>query len=263
MAYSSRKRVYAGPLRSSKRYKSGSYSKNRYRRSYRQRYGNRSRNATMVTNGLRGGGLSYRSRKVSSRMWKKKLWDSTLQTDHFRSAQSTAVVLNTPANRAQGQWFFSRCFNPSFYLPAGGAYPPVTGFADFTRTLTIRGGRVTIRGFNNSVDACLVKLFLMRTILGGSLPPSSVQPVAWDPTMDPSFRKDFKIYKQWSFAIGVQESFSVEHRLGISKYDTSIGPNQYVWNWGIHLVNMRSNASVPFELLFGHNISFSGDLVVE
>lgn len=262
MAYSGRKRVYAGPTRVVKRVRT-TYSKNRYRRSYRQRYGNRSRNAVMVTNGLRGGGLNYRSRKVSSRMWKKKLWDNTLQSDHYRSAQSSPQVLTTPANRAAGQWFSARCFNPTFYLPAGGAYPPVTGTSDFTRTITIRGGKVTLRGFNNSVDACLVKVFLMRTILGGTLPASSIQPVAWDPTMDPNFRKDFKIYKQWSFAIGVQESFSLEHRLGISSYDTIIGPNQYVWNWGIHLVNMRSNAAVQFEFLFGHNISFSGDLAIE
>lgn len=243
------------------------YSKRRtgYRKSYRRGRGgyNNRQNAVMTTNGLRGGGLGFKSRKTSRRAWKKQLWNGTLHSDHYRSTLTTRLTIGTPLLRINAIWQTFRMYPSNFYSTAGGAYPPITGTSDFTRSVTIRGGKCTLRGFNASADACLVRVFMLRTILGGTLPPTQTNVTNWDPTMDAGFRKDFKIYKQWSFAVDSNESFSIEHRLGVSEYDTIIGPNQYVWNWGLQLSNLKNDASVLFDFYIGHNISYSGDLSVE
>lgn len=233
-----------------------------YRRFNKRSIGQR-RNAVMSTNGLRGGGLAFKSRKISRRAWKKKLWDNTLATDHYRSIQTTLTTSTTPGTRTDARWFTIRCFPSNFYVSPGGAYPPVSGTSDFTRSVTIRGGKVTLLCYNASPVSLRLRLFLMRTILGGTLPGTTVVKFDYDPTIESGNRKDFKIYKDWTFIVGPTESVNVEHRLGISEYDTSIGPNQYVWNWGIVHSNLTTNAPVTIDFYHGHNMSFSGDLSIE
>lgn len=239
-----------------------SYGRRRYGR-FKRSSGGRRTNAIMATNGLRGGSLAFKSRKISRRAWKKKLWDSTLSTDHYRSVKTILDTVTTPTVRTDATWYTMRCFPSNFYVTPGGAYPPVSGTSDFTRTVTIRGGKITLMIFNASIPAVRVRVFLMRTILGGTLPASTTVPFDWDPSISSGNRKDFRIYKDWTFMINSTESVNIEHRLGISEYDTSIGPNQYVWNWGVVVSNMGNTSAVTIDFYHGHNMSFSGDLSIE
>ena len=101
MAYSGRKRVYApsgmGPSYKRRKY-SSKYRRPAYRRRFRSRRNGGGRDAVMTTNGLRGGGLRFNSRRVPYSRYKKKLWDDGLTSQHFRSVKTTVTTLGTPTN---------------------------------------------------------------------------------------------------------------------------------------------------------------------
>lgn len=270
-----RKRVYAGPPRSTG-FKRTKYTKRGRRRSYGRRRNFRrnggGRDAVMTTNGLRGGGLRFNSRRGSYSTYKKRLWDDGMTQMHYRSVFTVITTLGTPINRANAAWNIYRMHTTDFHAVAGGAQPPITGTTDFNKQVTIRGGKAVLTGINNSTDSGLpddvpvqlfVRVFVLRTILGGSIPGFQVVNKNWDPTIIPGLKKDFKIYKQWTFTINPGESFNVEHRLGIRNYDINNSPNQYVWNWGVLVSNLRTDVSEPLDVHYGHSISFSGDVTVE
>lgn len=264
----SRKRVYAVPVGpSNKRRNYGTkFRRNRRTRFKRGRFGN---NSQITTNGMRGTGLSYRARKTSKRAYKKRLWDSSTGQEHFRSAAMYAFTV-TPIGGAGNATRMGvntrRALNVNFSSTTDGAQFPVLPTTVFARDLIIRGGKVMLTGVNNqSTIPYSVKVWLMRTIGTGGVPPPNNYTAAWDPTLENGFNTQFRIVRDWKFILEASQSFSIEHRLGTRVWDFGHSPNEYQLYWVIGVTDIsNSGVGLPTDLAVscGHNLSFTGDSIV-
>lgn len=256
-----RKRVYGKKPLSWGRTAKRSVRKRTFKRS------KRSSGVNFTSNALKGFSLPYLSRKTSSRAYRRRLWNNTLDDIHYRSVQSIGVGFTTAASSVVGVVTYATPLkfagNP-FWTAPGGARQVDTGTAiGAFRNIILRGG---IWGMliNNTADITVqVKFWLVWTAANAdfSFIPSN-ENIGWDPTVTAEWNdKIGKPYFNNTLLLTPGESYKIERRIKIKKID------EYEWANNnrmplvvVQVTNATGIVSKTINASFYYNLSFSGQL---
>lgn len=225
-------------------------------------------------------GLQYKSRKISKRAWRRKLWNDTLAQQHYRSAGvgPNVVVSST----AQGDGAVN-VINPTFIGVPGPttAFWTVTGGLQITdeggtavtfdeTDLVIRGGRIglTITCPDSITEELGVTINVVRAfanpdygLVTGTITYGSNLDAA------PDFNRRFGrvLYKKTAILSNTYSSVTLEHRMQVEKIDqetfgTVLG-GQILFI--VVVTPLQTSPAVAYQLpiLTYHDMSFSGDTV--
>lgn len=256
-----------------KRSRNTPYTRVNKRRRVNKRYVKRS--SAFTSQSGTGGGLNFKSKKLSVKRYRRMLWNDTLMSTHYRSNLGSQIVINTPANNVNAATFQIPALRPAgsqFYIAAGGAIAPDAAqpLPLFTGNLVVRGGIIGIR-LCNTLDALATAqnslegiVYLIKTTKNYT-PASLPNPVQIG--FDTSLIQDFstligKIVYKKQFLLRESDSAQCEYRMKIRRLD--IGDyvndrNQYVWI--VVVSNLDNVTSRSMSLSMYHNISFSGNAV--
>lgn len=271
-----RKRVYASAFRprfsrAMKRRRTGRMF-NRRRRARRS--------TTWTSQSAFGNQLQYRSRKLRKRAWRRKLWNDTLASQHYRSSGVNPVTITT--STAQGDGLVTALFPTfigavgpatAFWTVAGGLQPTDAGAAAVTfdeTDLVIRGGRVgiTITCPDTITEEIGITIYVVQMY---NDPDFTIQPtiVTYGSMIDSApdvNRRLFKVlYNKSAILSNVYSSFSLEHRLRVQKVDQETHGTRFGNQIAFYVTAtpLQSSPAVGFDLpaLVYHDLSFTGDSV--
>lgn len=245
-----RKRTYA-PRR-------GGFKKRRTLR--RRRFNGRAKSSTRWTGGIADS--NFRSRKITRSKWKKMLWDSTLQEEHYRSIGAQSGSFGTPATLTTCQIF-------AFTGDDNGVSVPwnVTGGLQHSLNLTsnvvMRGGMHRLTVTNDAAVTtpmmCMVYGMITNDSADFTTLPTSA-PIGWEPTVGPDFNEDIgRIVCNRSFVLGNQDSVTISYRRSIKKINISewiAGKRRFFWIVCIH--NLETSAAQNVTMIRSYNTSFCG-----
>lgn len=254
MAFLKRKRVMA-PRR-------GGFKK-------RRKFTRRSRVPRSVGSTRWTGGVSdmgaFRSKKITRRRWKKLLWDSTLQSEHFRSIGARSATQTTPASLVTASTGLIAADDNNVAPP----YQTLGGLVDFpvanmNKNIVLRGGQYRITITNDAAVTTPMQVMIWGLRSGDGFAsatfPATV-PVGWDPTTIPNFKVIFgTIITKRSFILGNQDTVSLTMRDSIRKVDTTewVAGNRRHY-WLIYSANLETAAAQTLTIVDSFNVSFCGD----
>jgi len=249
-----------------------------YRRRGRRRGTRKTISWTSQTGTLQG--LQFKSRKLSKRSWRRKLWQDTLAVQHYRSSGVGPATLTTSTVQGDGSTTivlptFIGTPGPTtaFWTATGGLQPTDEGATAVTfdeTDLVIRGGRIgiTITCPDTITEEIGVTINVVRVF---SNPDYGLVPavVTYGSNLDsgPDFSRRFGkvLYKKTAILSNTYSSMTVEHRLQVEKIDqetfgTVLG-GQVIFI--VVLTPLQTSPAVGYELpaLTYHDMSFTGDTV--
>jgi len=225
-----------------------------------------------------GKNLTYRSRKLSKRTWRRKLWADTLATTHFRSSGCSPVTTTT--STAQGDGLVTLYLptfigtpgpTTAFWTATGGlqATDEGAGTVTFDTTdLVIRGGKVgiTLTCPDAVTEEIGVTVYVVQLY---SNPDYQLLPniVTWGSMVDagPDFNRRLGkvLYNKSTVMSNTYSNFTLEHRLKVQKIDqethgTVLG-NQI--GFVVTATPLQTSPVTGFDLptIVYHDLSFSGD----
>lgn len=253
-----RKRVYA-PRR-------GGFKKRRGGRRFARR---RQKSSAFTSKAGSGHTFAFKSRRVTRSKWKKMLWDSTLQSTHYRSNLAINTSSTTPVFATQYQTTILPAYRlggNQFYTVTGGFIPPDTGvLTSFVGNIVVRGGTVgcSISNINAGTATQRFKVFLIKTSrkwTGISFPANPL--IGFDPSQIIDFKLNIgSILLSKDFILDNGSTMDLKYRLPIHKIDRGEydgDQNSYVW--AIFGNDVEAGGSVWFTTTY-FNLSFSADAI--
>jgi len=213
--------------------------------------------------------LPYKARRISRRLWNKKLWDSTLQKQHYRSNGALSGAITTAASQGQVSITGAQAMDNGvsvFWTAAGGAIEANAGAGvpTFEGDVIIRGGIVGFKLFNESTTIpAQCKVYLIKMAPRPSLANIPVAAnVGWDPTLVPEFTKDVgKVIFMKEFQLEALAEMSVERRLSIMKIDPeSWSTDAQRFYWLFVCGDPQTVTTVTLRVVTYFNISFTADV---
>lgn len=213
--------------------------------------------------------FGFKSKRISRRRWKKMLWDSTLQSTHYRSQFALHTTSTTPAFDTQYQTTILPAYRiggNQFYTTAGGFVPPDVGISTgFVGNIVVRGGTVglTVSNVNAGVETQRFKIFLIKTSrawTGVSFPANPT--IGWDPSTIVDFKQTIgTILLSKDFLLENSATMDLKYRLPVHKIDRdeyNSDLNSYVW--AIFGNDVAGGSSQWFNVTY-FNLSFASDAV--
>jgi len=253
-----RKRVYAPKRNGFKR------KRTNRRRSLRGR-----KTSAYTSKSAQGHTFSFKSKRLSRQRWKKMLWDSTLQSTHYRSLNAFTVNSTSPANTTTYQVQLIpalRFAGSQFYIPAGGLVPTdgavLTGFVG---NIVIRGGTIglSLTNIGSITSTMRFKVFLVKTSrawTGLSLPANPV--LGFDPSIIVDFQLTIgRILLAKDFILDNNTTMDLKYRLPVYKIDRDEydqDKNSYVWV--VYGNDTEAGSSVWSNQAY-YNLSFAADAI--
>lgn len=245
-------------------------------RPFKKRRFNRGRKSNNFTSqsGF-GGGIRFKSRKVSRSRWSRMLWNNTIQRTHYRSNNAATGTFNTPATTVSMTVSSSpalRFATQQFYIAGGGAIAPDAAqpLPTFTGMFTVRGATIGLRLVNtfdttaasqNTLNGMAYLIKTSNNFTVANIPATVV--VGWDPTLIQDFKTLIGtiIYRK-QFLLRDAESALIEYRLRVHNID----PGDYVndrntYYWIVIAGNVDVTAARTFTYTAYYNMSFSADAV--
>lgn len=222
-----------------------------------------------------GGGIRFRSKKLSRARWRRLLWNTSLHLQHYRSLNATTGTFNTPATTITMTLSTTpalRFATQNFYVAGGGAIAPDAAQAlpTFTGKFIIRGGTIGVR-LVNTYDVTDANrntnhgmVYLIKTSANFALTnlPSSL-PVGWDPSLIQDFSTNIgRIVYRKNFLLRDADTALIEYRLKCQQVDPGeyiLDKNTYVWV--VVAGNVDAASARVFTYTAFYNISFSADAV--
>jgi len=220
--------------------------------------------------------IQFKRRRFRPKAYKRRIWNDTLYTTHFRSVLDNAFVAQTQLQTARANGFVVQAVQAPFWQVAGGAQPANVGGSvpDFSNDITLRGGLIRVSCTNESnVDTIRVKVFLVKT---NKFPNNTIITTAnmtnissmWDPTVVAGNREYGKvIYAREAMLMPDSQPFECFYKLGVQKIDqddwvTNYG-NAYTWLVLICKMNITEFVAAVqnVRVVWSHNLSFSGDAI--
>lgn len=271
MAYK-RKRVYAGPI-SFKRRRTG-VRKARLFRS--RRFGNR--NGFLSGQTSRGSGFGFRRRRFRPSALKRRLWNDTLYTTHYRSLLDHDYSIATTNAYSLANGFLFKAIQDPFWQAVGGAAPANQGGAvpDFRDDITLRGGLIRAALCNDSAQGYTIRarIFLMKS---NKYPNNNIFTgpallnigTMFDPSVFPGFREFGKVIAfRETFLLPQSAPFEFTHRLGVQKVDQDDWVTNYgsAYYWMVIVSNCNNPSILPVaaqnvRFVWSHNLTFSADAI--
>lgn len=148
----------------------------------------------------------FRTRRISRKTFRRRLWNSTIDKSHYRSVRAVTTSVGSPNNLVDATLAIivpgTDGANP-FWTVGGGALPEDTGVAvpTFNGDITLRGGisRISIANRVSPTDAvptdcCRVTVFTVwnNVDIPGFVFPTTV-PISWDPSVFPDFQRNGRV----------------------------------------------------------------------
>lgn len=220
-----------------------------------------------------GGGIRFRSKKTSRRVYNRMLWNSSLLRTHYRSNSANVFSVNTPATANNMTVVAQDALSVgggAFWTAGGGAISPDASNAlpTFTGDILLRGGMIGLRLANtfDTTDALRNTLqgtvMLIRTTKGfaPASMPSTVN-VGWDPTFVQDFNtKIGRIVYKRDFLLRDADTTQVQYRLKIRKLDQAdyfSRLNELIWVIVVGTVDINSVRGFTYSPYY--NVSFTAD----
>lgn len=247
------------------------------RRRFTRRRFKSKRTTDWTSQSAHGGGIRFKGRRQSKRVYKKNLWIASQAQTHYRSSNAANTNLTTPASAnlmAVTLQTTRRFAGSAFFVTAGGAINPDGGaiptFAA-NSDITIRGGLYGLRiantpdGADVDKDSINVHVYLVWTsknLQTASVPGVSVS-VGWDPTLITDFQTDIgKVIYKKSFLVHEGDVFTIERRMGLQKIDqTEYAATKSEPAWIIAYGNASATTAKQLSITTYYNMSFVGDTV--
>ena len=258
-----RKRVYANAFRTVRR---TPFKRRRIIRSNRFR-GRKSSQYSSAAGFASG--IKFKSRKIRPRQFRKILWRDTQALQHYRSMGAGSGAISTPVGSSTMTVATVDAMDNginSFWTATGGTLTPDTGVAVpiFRGNITVRGGMVGLRIYNDGAYSAHVQVYLVRQVprpVAGTI--TSPVPVGFDPSGYPDFSKDFgKIITSRRMLIRALDVVSIEKRIWPMKID------QYNWAteasrlvWIIFAADADVTGQDNIRTVNYFNVSFSADAI--
>lgn len=239
----------------------------------RNRFNKKSRMSAYTMFKGTGYSLPYRSRKLSARAFRRKIWNDTIAAPHWRSIDNNSVTQTTGTSQGIGSValytpLLSAAGGNPFWVAAGGLQPQDTGGVSpvFRGDITLRGGKVgiTISVAEAAGNHTLIKVWTVKTVSNPIVARIvSPQPLGWDPSVSPDFISEFGRPIAYREAVinGNFSTFTVEHRLRPQKIDQASFINDFGHQicFLVQVVNITDTTDNTVQLIPYHNVSFSAD----
>lgn len=170
----------------------------------------------------------FRRRRFNARKFRRTIFRNSQYSTHYRSIGSVSGSQSTPVGSSTVNTGFLGALDNgagAFWTSAGGLQPVDTGIAVplFKGDITVRGGVIGFRVYNDGAYPMQVKLWLVMTkdtwvTNSGNYSLTGV-PLSWDPSVVPDFRRDLSFIKSWEFNIHQLDMNSIEFRIRPMKVD--------------------------------------------
>lgn len=220
------------------------------------------------------GAVSYgqfRTKRTSLKAYRRRLWNSTMDSTHWRSVYSVSATIAAQATANTATTNILGALHPDgnvFWLASGGCNPQTSGGAvptSWADDFVIRGGMISINFTNIAASASPLRItcFLIKTgqDFDTTSFPASVQE-GWDPSVYPEFATQIgKIIMKREMVLENEGFAQVGYRLPVRKVN---GANEstfrktYVW---CVLTNSPETGADVVRVTYGFNISFTGDVI--
>lgn len=246
-------------------------SKPAKRRRFARKRGRKATNFTSQSGA--GGGLNYKSKKLSRRRWNNMLWNTTLMKEHYRSNAAAQTTVNSPASITSmtvSQQSALRFLGNQFYVATGGAIAPdaTDPLPLFTGDIIIRGGKMGIRITNtfdttattqNSMQGVVMLVKTTKNYQPAGLP--ATVPVGWDTSLFPDFNTIIgKVVYRKTFLLRDADSANIEYRLKITKLDEGDYLNDFnTYMWYVFVGNVDVASARSMNITYYYNLSFAAD----
>lgn len=257
------------------------FRKRTYAKAFKKPYGKRAfkrrrifkkggrRTADFTSLNTKGTSVGFRGKKISRRVYRSYLWDSTMFKTHWRSLLTTAGDVTTPANdvaaTVTGLNMYRHTTNP-FWTTAGGGIVVDTGntLPLFSGDIILRGGVYTCTFSNTTANDMVLKIWMSTTVGDPSLAivPSTV-PIGWDPSSSPDFNSQVaKTWEQKTVHIEGGNSYSISKRFKLQKIDSVTygieGLSPVIW---MSIGNLGHSTASICRVARSYNLSFSADAI--
>lgn len=243
------------------------------KRTFKKRRVTRARKTNNLTSQSgKGGGLSYRAKRVGRSAYRRLLWNASILKTKYRTVQATNTSVATNANSVTQTTFVRSSINfgvAPFWTILGGSITPdsASTLPVFTGNIILRGGIIGCR-ISNTIDTSVASqgaisgtMMLIQTTkaFNPSAIPATI-PLGWDPTYITDFSTVVGriVYKK-TFLLRDTDVAQVEWRLkvrSIDETDYSLFLNQLVW---VLTLNTTDNIAHGVTVNTYYNMSFTGD----
>lgn len=213
----------------------------------------------------------FRSKRTSAAAYRRRLWNSTLDATHYRSAYNVSFSLTSQATSQTSTTSLINALHGDanfLWYAAGGAVDPTGGAVPtgWGPSFIIRGGMITwnAANFNAGTQSMKVTLYLIKS--GANFDTTSFPASVfdnWDPSLIANFKDNYgKILMKKVMMIENDGVAEVSYRLPVHKImqaDFVLNRHTYIW---IALLNGPEAAANSVRCTIGHNLSFVGDIIV-
>lgn len=256
MAYTGRKRVYAGPTMRPRK---------RTRFMKRRKFRSGKRNSYYNSNKGNVTQFGFRSRKMPYRRYLRTMYKNSEVSQHHRSALTRVVAIGTTAVNYNMNIQSLNMIGNNFWTTGtpgtdGGGQIALVPDTD----VFIRGGMCTLNIKNDSDEVMNFKIWKITTTDNSDTPfgTSTTVDYAWDPTIFTDFQENFRLKGSFRFSLEPGDATTLMHRIKPIKYDISqfnAGRRRDYWVVGAHDFNNVSAKLCTVSV--NHNLSFTTDRV--
>lgn len=241
---------------------------NKRRRTFRRRKG---KNVSFTSKAGVASNYRFRSKRLSSRSYRSRLWNDSIMKTHYRSNQSIGFTLSAPLSTASVSVGIQSAIASTaapFWTSTGGAIQSDIGVAvpTFTGDITLRGGMIGLRISNNVLDSTPVEadVYLLYSANNPTLAGIAAQPLGFEPSQLVDFKSLYgKVIMRKKVLIENANSIEITHRLRVQKIDQNdwaTNSKRFYWMIAYSAGETLAVASVGTAVAFW-NLSFSADAV--
>lgn len=219
---------------------------------------------TMI-NSTRGGsaGSLYKTRRLSRKVYRRKLYDSLRFEEKYRSVFSAPGTLGVTSTAADKKTWYRYDLPDNFYQTAGG----FTGAQTFTTSkFIIKGGQLYVSLRNDNAETAIIEWGAVRYVNSAAAAAINLAEteVTWDISNFSDFGTGFKMVKRMMRVI-LEPNGQVEMRV---KFPFTVINDITQWNdesYGkyaiVYSVHPGTTAASSFARVLGHNFTFVADAI--
>jgi len=239
------------------------------KKSYRRGYG--SKGTSYTSQSGRTGSVFFKKKRFNKRVYKRRLWNSTVDKQHYRSSGGLVQAVSSPGSAQSKHWErLGSIYNGTtgqFWTTNGGAVSHVSGgtVPTFDGDIVIRGGEIGVNILNVGDVSVTVEVYLMFSVSNPTFVTigngSGDSNIGFEPTMIPEFRQtNGKVLMKKEFLLQPDQTGIVTRKLFVQKVDKDnfiAGASQY--QWLVNCRNLQNDSVAVVNVARMYNLTFTGD----
>lgn len=204
----------------------------------------------------------FNKRRMSRRVYKRKLYDSLLFKESYRSVLSTASTAGFTLTGLDKKLWLSNTLPTSFYTTAGGLINSTDTFS--TSKIIIKGGMLSVTLVNSDASPIIVEWMPVKYLDDEYTINATETEYAYDISCLPGFGKSFRLLGKPKRVV-VEPGDRVEMRM---KIPMTVINNIDEWTNSdkgktalVYTIQVNSIAAESFPRVVSHNLTFVADAV--